>query len=93
MSKPLVYILQEEKSDLFRIGITKNLNKDYDINRQGNCRSLLIYNVFSCDPKNLPAILESYRNRHKGQGWYAIKEAEVRKIVGLLQGNGDATKK
>lgn len=82
---PLVYILQEEKQDLYKIGVTKNLNRDYEANRQGNHRHLEIYKVFVCDPDRVKQILESYNNKFKGNGWYSIDQKTVNRIIELIR--------
>ncbi len=87
MSNPLVYILQEGKEDLYKIGLTKNLNKDYEANSAGNHRPLEVYKVFTCDAKRFSQILDAYKNKHKGKGWYTMDESTVQKIIELLRGD------
>lgn len=70
---------------MFKVGTTKNLNKDYEANRQGNHRHLEIYKVFPGEPKRVGEIMSPYENKHIGKGWYKIDTATVEKIIGLMR--------
>lgn len=79
----LVLVLREDESQNFKITLTKNVNRDYFLNQDGNVRNLQIFAVFPSDPEKFHLALQGFdKYRVKNHPcWFSVSHQEVRQFM------------
>lgn len=84
---PFIYLINEDGTDNYKIGLTKSLKNRKNALQTGNSKKLTIVKKYETNyPRRLEAMLHMYHFAKRGNGeWFVLENEDVFGFIALCE--------